>query len=122
MTSSFYRNNAAVLLCYDSTNAKSFEDVRGFFEECNRFNPDSIKFLIACKSDLAGERVVDPVSAREFQENQSIVKRKKMSLNGFVFVLIIRFLKDGFFETSSKTGDGVKVRIKRNIFFFDRLF
>jgi GTPase SAR1 family protein len=74
MTSSFYRNNAAVLICYDCSNSKSFDDVRGFLEECNRFNPSSIKLLIACKSDLEDERVVDPAIAREFNENQSLVQ------------------------------------------------
>jgi GTPase SAR1 family protein len=52
MTSSFYRNNAAVLLIFDITDTKSFEDVRGFLEECNRYNPESVKLLVGCKFSL----------------------------------------------------------------------
>ena len=84
MTSSFYRNCAAMLLVYDVTDESSFTEVSGFLQEANRFNEKGLKFLVACKTDL--EAVVDGNQAREFADNESM---------------------DGFFEVSNKTGEGV---------------
>merc|ERR1711916_91753 len=52
MTSSFYRNCAAMLLVYDVTDESSFTEVSGFLQEANRFNEKGLKFLVACKTDL----------------------------------------------------------------------
>ncbi len=85
MTSSFYRNCAGILFVYDVTVPDSFTEIASFLQEANRFNERGFKFLIASKCDLDAQ--VDATMAREFAENESM---------------------DGFFETSSKTGAGVK--------------
>lgn len=85
MTSSFYRNATAILLVYDCSDRKSYEDLIGFLQEANRFNERGLKFIVSCKTDLDPE--VDAGEAEEFAKNESL---------------------DGFFAISNKTGDGVK--------------
>merc|ERR1711991_64601 len=84
MTSSFYRNCAAVLMIYDVTDEKSFQDIPGFMMEAERFNEKALKFLAGCKTDL--EATTDANEVREWADREGL---------------------DGVFQISNKTGEGV---------------
>lgn len=85
LTSSYYRNADAILLCYSVDDATSFEDVEGHMQEGSRYSQRSAKFVVATKSDVEDPAVSD-------QDGEEFAKSKDMP----------------FFKTSAKTGEGVE--------------
>ena len=59
LTRSYYRAVAGILLIYDVTNEKSFEQLNFWLEECNKNSNDNVSiFLLGNKSDLTDKRRV----------------------------------------------------------------
>eukprot|EP01094_Clydonella_sp_ATCC50884_P001877 TRINITY_DN1141_c0_g1_i1.p1 TRINITY_DN1141_c0_g1~~TRINITY_DN1141_c0_g1_i1.p1 ORF type:complete len:197 (-),score=52.69 TRINITY_DN1141_c0_g1_i1:307-897(-) len=84
LTSSYYRNADAILVCYATDDASSFEDVEGHMQEGSRYSSRSEKFVVALKDDL--DASVSDEDARAFAESKGLK----------------------LFKTSSKTGEGVE--------------
>ena len=84
----FYNNASVVLLVYDVTNVKSFNDIDGWLKEAKEKNPKGIEHfvLIGNKIDLNGNRKVTKEEGEKFAEEK-----------GMEFV-----------EVSAKTGEGIK--------------
>ena len=88
LITSFYNNASVVLLVYDVTNVKSFNDIDGWLKEAKEKNPKGIEHfvLIGNKIDLNGNRKVTKEEGEKFAEEK-----------GMEFV-----------EVSAKTGEGIK--------------
>lgn len=84
LTSSYYRNADAILVCYSCDDPSSFDDVEGHMAEGSRYSSRSEKFVVGLKSDL------DPSVSDE--DAQAFAESKGLKL----------------FKTSSKTGEGVE--------------
>jgi Ras-related protein Rab-1A len=87
ITSSYYRGCHGVFLVYDVANRDSFENVKSWMLEVDRFASSDIKrILIGNKTDLAHSRQVS------FEEGQQFAKHHDIS----------------FIETSARTAENVE--------------
>eukprot|EP01103_Thecamoeba_quadrilineata_P016715 TRINITY_DN5667_c0_g1_i1.p1 TRINITY_DN5667_c0_g1~~TRINITY_DN5667_c0_g1_i1.p1 ORF type:complete len:197 (-),score=33.59 TRINITY_DN5667_c0_g1_i1:298-861(-) len=85
LTSSYFRNADCVVLVFDVADSESFEEIVNHYEESHQYVSKAKKILVGTKIDL--ERVVTLKEARDLAS--------KLSLE--------------YFETSSKTGEGVDI-------------
>ncbi|XP_065196636.1 ras-related protein Rab-20-like [Sycon ciliatum] len=103
--SSFYaRNASAAILAYDITDVSSFHSLqKSYLHLLDAANPKCLCAVVACKSDLVPQhgRNVDVSTAMEFarEHNQS---------RGAPLPVGCPNWDSAYFETSSKTGDGVQ--------------
>ena len=88
LTSAYYRGAHAILLVYDVTSRKSFENIKEWLSEVNDYctSDDVIKMLVGNKIDKSESRLVQKMEAMEFAR-----------ANNMLFV-----------ETSAKTSVGVQ--------------
>ena len=73
LTLSFYKQQQGVILCFDVTNQKSFDNVRMWLEQLES-NADTgiAKILVGNKCDLVGERKISEEKARQMAESQGM--------------------------------------------------
>ncbi|RXN07558.1 ras-related ORAB-1-like protein [Labeo rohita] len=87
ITSSYYRGAHGIIIVYDVTEQESFNNVKQWLEEIDRYACENVsKLLVGNKSDLASKKVVDFTTAKEFAES----------------------LKIPFLETSAKNANNVE--------------
>eukprot|EP01120_Amphizonella_sp_Union-15-10_P013031 TRINITY_DN5973_c0_g1_i1.p1 TRINITY_DN5973_c0_g1~~TRINITY_DN5973_c0_g1_i1.p1 ORF type:complete len:212 (+),score=28.08 TRINITY_DN5973_c0_g1_i1:173-808(+) len=72
ITKAYYRGAQGVIVLYDITNRRSFQEVPYWFQQVNDSYADSIKILIGNKSDLEDERKVDAEEARTFAQKYGV--------------------------------------------------
>lgn len=86
VTSSFYRGAVGIVIVYDVTDKKSFENVAHWLNEIDRYsNKDSVNILLGNKNDLIENKKVNYSDANIFSVNNNLA----------------------FFETSAKNGDNI---------------
>ena len=69
LTSSYYRGAHGIIVVYDVTDAESFENIRQWMHEIERFASDSVnRCLVGNKSDLTSQREVS------FEAGQDLAK------------------------------------------------
>jgi len=87
IVSSYFRGAHGVLIVYDVTNRKSFNNVKCWLEEIHKYAPEDVnRLLVGTKSDLSLERAVSYDEGKELAES-----------------LVIPFI-----ETSAKNADNVE--------------
>eukprot|EP00484_Ammonia_sp_Unknown_P005353 CAMPEP_0197056828 /NCGR_PEP_ID=MMETSP1384-20130603/90060_1 /TAXON_ID=29189 /ORGANISM="Ammonia sp." /LENGTH=202 /DNA_ID=CAMNT_0042491001 /DNA_START=96 /DNA_END=704 /DNA_ORIENTATION=+ len=88
ITSSYYRNAHAVMIVYDVSDRKSFDNIESWLGDIEKFCPDKVsKMIIGNKCDIEpSERQVELSFAQSYAEN----------------------LKIPYMETSAKTADNVE--------------
>ncbi|KAF0991922.1 hypothetical protein HZS_1727 [Henneguya salminicola] len=87
ITSSYYRGAHGIIIVYDITNKESYENVRVWIEEIQRYASENVKrIIVGNKADEESKRAVDFDTAKAFADQ-----------------LGIKFL-----ETSAKTSNNVK--------------
>jgi Ras-related protein Rab-1A len=65
ITSSYYRGAHGIIIVYDITDQVSFNNVKQWLQEIDRYACESVnKLLVGNKVDLINKRVVDPASAK----------------------------------------------------------
>ena len=65
ITSSIYRATHGILFVYDITSKESFESVKHWYKEIERYAAESlIKMLVGTKLDLVNNRCVIPIPVR----------------------------------------------------------
>ena len=88
ITRTYYNNCSCAFIIYDITNAKSFEDVQSWVNDCKKNTKNSLLFvLIGNKIDLKEQRVIS------YEEGEKYANEKGML----------------FFEVSALSGQNIEV-------------
>jgi len=73
ITSSYYRGAHGIIIVYDITDKESFDNVRQWLFEIDRYASENVcKLLVGNKSDLANKRAVEFEAAKSFADELSI--------------------------------------------------
>ncbi|CAG2108537.1 unnamed protein product [Medioppia subpectinata] len=73
ITSSYYRGAHGIIVVYDVTDLESFNNVKQWLQEIDRYACDNVnKLLVGNKCDLTAKKVVEFAAAKEFAENLGI--------------------------------------------------
>jgi Ras-related protein Rab-1A len=73
ITSSYYRGAHGIIIVYDITDKESFENVRQWLFEIDRYASENVcKLLVGNKSDLANKRQVEFETAKGFADELNI--------------------------------------------------
>ncbi|GBP15285.1 Ras-related protein Rab-1A [Eumeta japonica] len=73
ITSSYYRGAHGIIVVYDCTDQESFNNVKQWLEEIERYACENInKLLVGNKSDLTTKKVVDHTTAAEYANQLGI--------------------------------------------------
>jgi len=73
ITSSYYRGAHGIIVVYDVTNEESFDNVRQWLQEIERYANESVnKLLVGNKSDLESDRQVKFEQAEKFAQSVGV--------------------------------------------------
>lgn len=73
ITSSYYRGAHGIIVVYDVTDLESFNNVKQWLHEIDRYACDNVnKLLVGNKCDLQTKKVVDYTTAKEFADQLGI--------------------------------------------------
>lgn len=73
ITSSYYRGAHGIIVVYDTTDLESFNNVKQWLHEIDRYASDNVnKLLVGNKSDLTTKRAVSFDQAKEFADTLGI--------------------------------------------------
>jgi Ras-related protein Rab-1A len=73
ITSSYYRGAHGIIIVYDITDKESFDNVRQWMFEIDRYASENVcKLLVGNKSDLGPKRAVDYEAAKSFADELNI--------------------------------------------------
>ncbi|ANB14851.1 Rab family GTPase YPT1 [Sugiyamaella lignohabitans] len=73
ITSSYYRGAHGIIVVYDVTDQDSFNNVKQWFQEIDRYATEGVnKLLVGNKSDIADKKVVEYSVAKEFADSMNI--------------------------------------------------
>merc|ERR1712100_260464 len=73
ITSSYYRGAHGIIVVYDTTDAETFEHVKTWLHEIDRYASENVnKLLVGNKSDLTSKRSVETEAAKEFATQVNI--------------------------------------------------
>ncbi|MCO5579745.1 hypothetical protein L7F22_033605 [Adiantum nelumboides] len=73
ITSSYYRGAHGIIIVYDVTDQESFNNVKQWLNEIDRFASENVnKLLVGNKSDLTAKKVVDTQTAKAFADEIGI--------------------------------------------------
>jgi Ras-related protein Rab-1A len=73
ITSSYYRGAHGIIVVYDVTDAESFNNVKQWLHEIDRYASENVnKLLVGNKSDLASKRTVSFEQGSEFAQSLGI--------------------------------------------------
>lgn len=83
ITSSYYRGAHGILLVFDLTDIRSFEDVAGWLEEIRAYAVSKVNIvLVGNKCDMSHARKVTAEEARAFAEQNGVVYKETSALSG----------------------------------------
>jgi len=73
ITSSYYRGAHGIIIVYDVTDMDSFNNIKQWLSEIDRYASDSVcKLLVGNKCDLVDSKVVDTETAKAFADSLGI--------------------------------------------------
>jgi len=73
ITSSYYRGSHGIIVVYDVTDMDSFNNVKQWFQEIDRYATEGVtKLLVGNKSDQTAKKVVEYNTAKEFADSMGI--------------------------------------------------
>ncbi|KYQ90381.1 Rab GTPase [Tieghemostelium lacteum] len=114
ITSSYYRGAQGIILVYDCTDQDSFNNVKQWMGEIERYACDSVnKLLVGNKTDLKNEKVVDTNQAKSFAESMGIPFIETSAKNATnveeCFVSMARDIKNRLADIQEPTKEGVTI-------------
>jgi len=73
ITSSYYRGAHGIIVVYDCTDQESFNNVKQWLEEIERYAAENVnKLLVGNKCDLQAKKIVDTATAMEYANQLGI--------------------------------------------------
>ena len=73
IVSSYYRGAHGIIIVYDVTEQLSFQHVKKWTQDIDRYAPSSVrKLLVGNKCDLTSRKVVDYAQAKEFADQMNV--------------------------------------------------
>jgi len=122
ITSSYYRGAQGIILVYDCTDQESFNNVKQWMGEIDRYACENVnKLLVGNKTDLVNEKVVDTATAKAFADSMGIPFIETSAKNATnveqCFISMARDIKNRLQEGSPdapKTDNNVKVQPKKD--------
>lgn len=119
ITSSYYRGSHGIIVVYDVTDQESFNNVKQWFKEIDRYATEGVtKLLVGNKSDLTAKKVVDYDVAKEFADSmgvQFLETSAKDSTNvEQAFLAMARQIKERMPTGGTGGGDKAGVNLKGN--------
>ena len=69
----YYRGARGVITCYDTADMESFDSVKQWLSEIDRYAcEDTNRLIVGTKTDLADKRAVDTATALEFAKSVGV--------------------------------------------------
>lgn len=120
ITSSYYRGSHGIIVVYDVTDMDSFNNVKQWFQEIDRYATEGVtKLLVGNKSDLTSKKVVEYNTAKEFADSmgvQFIEASAKDSTNvEQAFLAMARQIKERLPTNGTGGSDKDKVNLGRPV-------
>merc|ERR1712063_172196 len=111
ITASYYRGAHGIIVVYDVTDQESFDNVKQWLQEIERYAHESVNtLLVGNKSDLTTKRLVSYDAAKEFaasQEMEFLETSAKNSTNvEKAFMVMAAQIKERMANSSIDTGGG----------------
>lgn len=108
ITSSYYRGAHGIIIVYDITDVESFNNVRQWLFEIDRFASENVnKLLVGNKSDLVNKRVVTTETSKEFANSLDIPFLETSAKNATnveeAFLTMAAQIKTRMAQSSTKT-------------------
>ncbi|XP_059218184.1 ras-related protein Rab-1A [Stomoxys calcitrans] len=116
ITSSYYRGAHGIIVVYDCTDQESFNNVKQWLEEIERYACENVnKLLVGNKSDLTTKKVVDHTTAAEYANQLGIpfleTSAKSATNVEQAFMTMAAEIKNRVGPPSSATENTSKVKI-----------
>nr|CAD7595563.1 unnamed protein product [Timema genevievae] len=116
ITSSYYRGAHGIIVVYDCTDQESFNNVKQWLEEIDRYACDNVnKLLVGNKCDLTTKKVVDYTTAKEYADQLGIPFLETSAKNATnveqAFMTMAAEIKNRVGPPSSATDTANKVKI-----------
>eukprot|EP00892_Ulva_mutabilis_P010225 jgi/Ulvmu1/7575/UM037_0119.1 len=116
ITSSYYRGAHGIIVVYDVTDAESFDNVKTWLSEIDRYASESVnKLLVGNKADLSAKKVVDSSSAQDFATDYGIpfleTSAKDSNNVEQAFMTMASEIKNRLTSQVSATADGDTVNV-----------
>ena len=106
-----YRAAHGVIIVYDATKEKTFDNVPCWLEEVKNASPEATVMLVGGKCDLTKEKVVDYRTAKDFADERGIMLMKVSAKEGtnveLAFLTLVAKIRQADF-TSMSSEIGVK--------------
>jgi len=116
ITSSYYRGAHGIIVAYDCTDQESFNNVKQWLEEIERYACENVnKLLVGNKCDLTTKKVVDHTTAMEYAKQLGIPFLETSAKNATnveqAFMTMAAEIKNRVGPPSSATETASKVKI-----------
>lgn len=109
ITSSYYRGAHGIIIVYDVTDQESFNNVKTWLQEIDRFGTAGVlKLLVGNKNDLTDKKVVDTEVAKEFADSIGIPFIETSALDSSnveeAFLIMTKQIKESVAKQQKDTG------------------
>ncbi|KAK3926065.1 Ras-related protein Rab-1A [Frankliniella fusca] len=116
ITSSYYRGAHGIIVVYDCTDQESFNNVKQWLEEIDRYACDNVnKLLVGNKCDLTNKKVIEYNVAKEYADQLGIPFLETSAKNATnveqAFMTMAAEIKNRVGPTSSAADTANKVKI-----------
>lgn len=110
ITSSYYRGSHGIIIVYDVTDEESFNSVKMWLQEIDRYATSSVlKLLVGNKSDLKDKRKVEYDIAKEFAELNKMPFLETSALDSTnveeAFLTMAKQIKSSLSQQQQKDGN-----------------
>ncbi|QLL31809.1 hypothetical protein HG536_0B06770 [Torulaspora globosa] len=111
ITSSYYRGSHGIIIVYDVTDQESFNGVKMWLQEIDRYATSTVlKLLVGNKCDLGDKRVVEYDVAKEFAEANNMPFLETSALDSTnveeAFLTMAKQIKDSMANRQRHDGAG----------------
>lgn len=116
ITSSYYRGSHGIVVVYDVTNEESFNNVKHWFQEVDKYAMDNVnKLLVGNKCDQSSEKVVPYDEAKELADSLGVQYMETSAKNAHnveqAFGTIAQDIKQRVLSQTSSGGQSGRVAL-----------